>query len=93
MGSSDYRKEIDRALDTSKHMIVVTSKKEYVKAPWVEAEWGLFINEKRSGRKLGNIITLIIGTMQIEDLPSSLRYYEVIPFDPKTFEKILKYLK
>jgi len=93
MGSCDYRKEIDDALDASKHMIVVTSKKEYVEASWVEAEWGLFINEKRSGRKLGNIITLIIGTMRIEDLPSSLRYYEVIPFDPKTFEKILMYLR
>ena len=92
-GSSDYRKEIDRSLDDSKHMIVVTSKKEYVASSWVEAEWGLFINEKRSGRKSGNIITLIIDTMRIEDLPSSLRYYEVIPFDPKTFEKILKYLK
>ena len=49
MGSSDYRKEIDRALDASKHMIVVTSKKEHVESSWVEAEWGLFINEKRSG--------------------------------------------
>ena len=93
MGSSDYRKEIDSALDTSKHMLVITSKKGFVEAPWVEAEWGLFINEKRSGRKSGNIITFIIGTMRIEDLPSSLRYYEVIPFDPKNFEKILKYLK
>ena len=92
MGSSDYRKEIDSALDASKHMIVVTSKKEYVGAPWVEAEWGLFINEKRSGRKSGNIITMIIGNIRIEDLPSSLRYYEVIPFDPESFEKILKYL-
>jgi len=92
-GISDYRKGIDRALDVSKHMIVLTSKKEYVEGDWVEAEWGLFINEKRSGRKLGNIVTLINGGMQIEDLPSSLRYYEVIPFDPKSFEKILKYLK
>lgn len=92
VGSSDYRKEIDRSLDDSKHMIVVTSKKEYVASSWVEAEWGLFINEKRSGRKSGNIITLIIGPMRIEDLPSSLRYYEVIPFDPKAFEKILRYL-
>ena len=93
MGSSDYRKEIDRALDRSKHMIVVTSRKEFVEAPWVEAEWGLFINEKRSGRKLGNIITLIINSMRVEDLPSSLRYYGVIPFDPKSFEKILQYIK
>jgi hypothetical protein len=93
MGRGDYRKEIDRALDASKHMIVVTSKKEHVEASWVEAEWGLFINEKRSGRKSGNIITLITGTMRIEDLPSSLRYYKVLPLDPDSLEKILNYLK
>jgi hypothetical protein len=93
VGNSDYRKEIDRALDKAKHMIVVTSEKEYVESSWVEAEWGFFINEKRSGRKAGNIITLIAGSLQIGDLPGSLRYYEVIPFDPKMFDKILRYLK
>ena len=92
VGNSDYRKEIDRALDNAKHMIVVTSKKEYVEAPWVEAEWGFFINEKRSGRKAGNIITLIAGSMQIGDLPGSLRYYEVRPLDPRTLDTILNYL-
>ena len=92
VGNSDYRKEIDRALDKAKHMIVVTSKKEYVEASWVEAEWGFFINEKRSGRKPGNIITLIAGSMQIGDLPGSLRYYEVRPLDPESFDTILNYL-
>lgn len=92
VGNSDYRKEIDRALDNAKHMIVVTSKKEYVEAPWVEAEWGFFINEKRSGRKAGNIITLIAGSMQIGDLPGSLRYYEVRPLDPGTLDTILNYI-
>ena len=52
-GNCDYRKEIDRALERAKHMIVVTSRKEYVEAPWVEFEWGGFINEKNSGRKTG----------------------------------------
>jgi hypothetical protein len=92
MGSSDYRKEIDHALEKAKHLIVVTSKREYVESSWVEAEWGLFINEKRSGRKQGSMITLIAGSMKISDLPGSLRYYEVIPFDPMNFDKILKYL-
>jgi len=53
MGNSDYRREIDRALEQAKHLIVVTSRKEYVESKWVEAEWGSFINEKRSGRKDG----------------------------------------
>ena len=54
LGSSDYRREIDRALDEAQYMIVVTSSTENVQSSWVEAEWGFFINEKRSGRKSGN---------------------------------------
>jgi tetratricopeptide (TPR) repeat protein len=93
MGNTDYRKEIDRALESAKHLIVVTSRKENVESKWVEAEWGSFINEKRSGRKNGNILILIAGTMQIEDLPISLRSYETRFLDnPKTLDQILHYL-
>ena len=41
-GDADFRRAIDRALDQSKHMIVVTSSREYAESPWVRAEWGLF---------------------------------------------------
>jgi hypothetical protein len=44
LGSSDYRREIDRALDSAQHMVVVTSSTDNVQASWVEAEWGFFIN-------------------------------------------------
>jgi hypothetical protein len=73
-------------------MVVVASSAQHVKSPWVEAEWGLFINEKRSGRKAGNVITLAVGSLQPADLPSSLRYYEVIPFGPESFERVLRYV-
>ena len=93
MGNSDYRREIDRALEQAKHLILVTSRKEYVESKWVEAEWGSFINEKRSGRKDGNIIVLLVGSMQISDLPISLRSFETRSLDnPKTLEQILNYL-
>jgi hypothetical protein len=93
MGNSDYRREIDRALEQATHLIVVTSRKEYVESKWVEAEWGSFINEKRSGRKDGNIIVLLAGSMQIGDLPISLRSFETRFLDnPKTLEQILSYL-
>ncbi len=92
LGSSDYRKEIDRALDQAEHMVVVTSSREHVESPWVEAEWGFFINEKRSGRKTGNLITLAIDGLLPKDLPPSLRYYEVLPFHPDSFGKLLRYL-
>jgi hypothetical protein len=93
MGNSDYRREIDRALEQAKHLIVVTSRKEYVESKWVEAEWGSFINEKRSGRKDGNIIVLLAGSMQIGDLPISLRSFETRFLDnSKTLDQILSYL-
>lgn len=91
-GISDYRKCIDEALDNSTHMIVVTSSKENVTSPWVEAEWGLFVNEKRSGRKKGNIISLICKDMTIEKLPPSLRYYKVLKMKDVDIDYISKLL-
>ena len=92
LGSSDYRKEIDRALDQAEHMVVVTSSRENVEASWVEAEWGFFINEKRSGRKLGNLVILVTGQFHPRDLPPSLRYYEAMSLGPEAFEKLLRYV-
>jgi hypothetical protein len=92
LGNSDYRKKIDEALENAKHMIVVASSVSNVMSSWVEAEWGAFINEKRSGRKEGNIITFIAGDLKISQLPISLRSFEVLEFDAKNFEILLKYL-
>jgi hypothetical protein len=92
LGNSDYRKEIDKKLDEVQHLVVVVSSAENAKSPWVEAEWGFFINEKRSGRKMGNLITVTVGSLEPRDLPASLRYHEVIPFGPEAFEKIAHYV-
>lgn len=92
-GNCDFRREIDKALAEAKHMVVVASRKEHVEAPWVEAEWGLFINEKRSGRKKGNVLPIVAGSMKIEDLPIGLRAFETrFLNDPATFDQILEYL-
>lgn len=93
LGIADYRREIDRALDEAEHMIVITSSVDHVLAPWVEAEWGFFINEKRSGRKKGNLVTVVVGALTAAHLPPSLRYYEVIPFEPDSFDKLLRYVR
>ncbi len=93
LGSSDYRKAIDEALERAQHMIVVTSSRENVCSPWVEAEWGLFINEKRSGHKRGNIVTVVVDGMGPAHLPPSLRYYEVISFEQDSLGKLLKYVQ
>ncbi|MHA1996698.1 MAG: hypothetical protein ACTSU9_01190 [Promethearchaeota archaeon] len=80
-------------MEESKNMIVVGSAGENFRSSWVEAEWRLFINELRSGRKQGNIMTVITPDLTLADLPLSLRYYEVIPFGEKALPVILSFLK
>jgi len=92
LGSSDYRKKIDEALDEAEHMVLVTSSRTNVNSPWVEAEWGLFINEKRFGRKTGNLLTLIAPGLSINELPASLRYYEVLTLESQSLERLIKFL-
>ncbi|MBV8099255.1 MAG: CHASE2 domain-containing protein [Verrucomicrobia bacterium] len=92
LGRSDYRKEIDRALDSCQHMIVVTSSVGNALSTWVEAEWGIFVNEQRSGRKRGNLITVTTKTFETGKLPPALRSNEIIRLEHKTLEKIAGYV-
>jgi hypothetical protein len=93
LGNSDYRRAIDNALEEARHMIIVTSCRNNVNSSWVEAEWGLFINELRSGNKQGNLLTMFVPPMTIKELPASLRNYTAIEFSPNNFETILPYLQ
>lgn len=79
-GNTEYLNEIDDALDGCKHLIVFCTKAEYAKSEFVKMEWQLFRSEKYSGRKNGNILSIVGSEVQISDLPISLRSYEVIKF-------------
>lgn len=73
IGSSRYKADIDDALDTSKAMIVILSKKEYASSHWVQYEWDSFYNDYLSGvRKEANLFTLTVN-VNVHDLPRTLR--------------------
>jgi TPR repeat protein len=93
LGNADYQKAIDHALDSCTHMIVVGSSVENITSSWVEAEWRLFINEKRSGYKTGNILSVIATGVAFRSLPASLRYFEAIYLEKTNFERIWAYVK
>lgn len=93
IGGAEYMKEIDDALESSRHLIVVGSSIDNISSSWVEAEWRLFINEKRSGRKNGNVVTMVSGNLTPQDIPMSLRYYEVMTFNDDSMKKLLNYLR
>ena len=60
-GNAEYGKVIDEALDSAAHLILYTSRAEYVTSSYVESEWRIFIEEKRAGRKQGNLISILDG--------------------------------
>ena len=82
------REIIDDALDSATHMVIVATKPEYIVSAYVKSEWRTFIEEKRSGRKMGNIVTLIEFT--ISELPISLRHFQ--SFNLKSFDCITDFL-
>jgi serine/threonine protein kinase len=92
LASADYRKQIDQALDAVAHLILVASSAANAASPWVEAEWGFFVNEKRSGRKAGNLVTVAVGELKPSDLPPALRYYEVIPYADDNLPRLSEYV-
>lgn len=89
IANADYAYEIDKALESAKHLVVVATSREKIMSGWVMYEWQAFANEKRSGRKDGNLITVLAG-MTMDELPFLLRQYEVIPIE--NLENIINFL-
>ena len=90
VSNADYTSEIDKALDSADHLILIADRTDKINSGWVKYEWNSFLNEKRSGRKTGNLVTLLSDNIQIGDLPYALRQMEVIQFSD--MERILNYV-
>lgn len=87
VGNTAYLDEIDKALDECQHLIVFCTKPEYADSKFVKEEWQSFRNEKLSGRKDGNILTIVADNISIGSLPYGLRRYEVIRLSE--YERVL----
>ena len=79
-GRARYGKVIDEALESATHLVLFASKPSYVVSTYVEEEWRIFLEEQRSGRKSGNILTVRKG-FDIAELPISLRGSQSFAFD------------
>jgi hypothetical protein len=93
LGSGEYHKQIDLAIEKTRHMVVVTSSRANVDAKWVEYEWRMFLRLILKGRKTGNLITVITEDMDIDALPNALGGFEAIRLVPGELEKLLEYVK
>ena len=94
LGVSDYGKAIDDALDSSMHLIVVSSNVNYLKyetSPYVYYEWHAFTEDIKSGRKNGNIMTIFTTDVNLKNVPIALRSRQSFPFTE--YSSIIDYLK
>ncbi|MBQ5691218.1 MAG: TIR domain-containing protein [Alistipes sp.] len=80
VGRARYGKVIDEALESATHLVLFASKPSYAVSTYVEEEWRIFMEEQRSGRKLGNLLTVRKG-FDIAELPISLRSTQSFTFD------------
>ena len=93
LGLADYGNVIDHALDSSKHLIVVASSADFTKekySPYVYYEWKTFSEEKRSGRKTGNILTVVPDKSIVKSLPIALR--NVQSFTYNEYQDVYNYV-
>ena len=93
-GNTDYGKIIDEALDSSTHLIIVSSNADFLKeeiSSYVYEEWHTFVEEIRSGRKKGNIMTVFTENVKLEEVPIALRNRQSFPFTE--YSPIVNYLK
>lgn len=91
VGDAEYAEIIDKALEESKHLVIVASKVEYLRCGWVHYEWRTFMNELNSGYKTGNVITILTPDISLSQLPVGLRHRQ--SFTTKTYVgNVLNYL-
>ena len=73
IGSSQYKNDIDDALDSARILIVILTNAEYALSKWIQYEWDSFFNDILSGiKKDGKLFTLTKG-VNTSLLPRTLR--------------------
>lgn len=75
LGRPDYSKAIGEALEQARVLVVVGTSAENVASEWVRYEWDTFLNEVRSQRKRGQLVT-VLESMSISQLPIELRQWQ-----------------
>lgn len=73
IGSSRYKSDIDKALDSAEIMVVVLTDPIYATSHWVQYEWDSFFNDYLSGVKNKAALFTLTENLNIYDLPRTLR--------------------
>jgi hypothetical protein len=89
LGDTAFLKAIDGALECARHLLVVATSRTSIDSSWVDSEWRIFVGLKHSGRKSGNVLTVMGGQLTVRDLPPALSQYEAIRIESPDLESRL----
>lgn len=89
IGMESYQKAIDESLETATHLVLVTSTREHVESPWVEAEWRVFQAGVRAGEKNGNLVPVLTDAMSSASLPPALQVFQAISMGKPDWQRML----
>lgn len=89
---SNYKEQIDSALDTCDVLIVVGTSAQYINSPWVKYEWDTFLQDIISGIKPNADIFCVFKNIASNEIPRGLRYRQTFPTTAKGFTDLLNYL-
>lgn len=92
-GDADFQEVIERALASTRHLIVLGSSTRSFESDWVKAEWRAFLAEKRAGRKRGNLLTVRVGDIDVGNLPLALRSFHSLTWNDQVFDEIKSFVK
>jgi len=90
-GKGHFSKSIENALDQASVLVLVASTREHIESRWVEAEWDSFMNDVRSGNKMGELFIVNCGGLRSSDLPLFLRRQQM--FQSHEMDKLTNFVK
>lgn len=93
LGSSRYKADIDKALDTAKVMVVVLADPKNAESPWVRYEWDSFYNDYLSGVRKDTRLFTLTSAVIIKNLPRTLRNVQNFDYADQGIHHLCDYIK
>ena len=78
-GRGHFGRAIEKALESSRVLVLVASCRAHIESQWVEVEWDSFAQDILSGNKKGELFIYNCGALKPKDLPLFLRRQQMFP--------------
>jgi len=92
LGTSAYKRAIDRALDSSHVLVAVGTTSENLDSPWVSYEWESFFSDVLSEIKPEGRVFAYVKGVPLKALPRALRQCQVINQGPDSLQRLFNFV-